>query len=125
MALQPETREQIAVIAWARAQAKAFPSRYPGLEWLHCSLNGVRLTATQARIAKAMGMTAGIADLLLPIPIGQFHGLFIEMKAAKGRPTQEQLEFLNHMGSVGYMTAMCFGAVAAIDTIKGYYAHGG
>lgn len=121
MSLQPETREQMAVIQWARLQAKANPEKYPGLDWLHCSLNGVKLTAVQARIAKAMGMKAGISDLFLPVKRGEFSGLVIEMKAGKNKPTQEQLDYLNHMASQGFAAMWCAGAVAAIDTIKAYY----
>ena len=67
------------------------PSRLNGQDGLikqasiHCSLNGVKLSGTQAKIAKGQGMLSGVPDLFLPVPKNGYHGLFIEMKSEKGR----------------------------------------
>ncbi len=47
-----ESVHQASVIEWSRWALKANPSRYPHLDMLHCSLNGVKLSKTQAGIAK-------------------------------------------------------------------------
>ena len=91
------------------------------LNMLHCSLNGVKLSATQARIAKAQGMLSGVPDLFLPVPRGCFHGLYIEMKSEKGRLTDNQKWFLSNAESLGYKTVVCYSANEAIEKIKEYY----
>ncbi len=93
-----EFSEQCAVIQWARVNER----KYPCLRWLHCSLNGVKLTLGQARKAKAAGMVAGIADLCLPYPSGRYYGLWLELKTKRGRLEPEQKEWLEYLRSVGY-----------------------
>lgn len=51
-----EAEHQKTVVEWAKWAIKANPKRYPNLDMLHCSLNGVKLTKTQAVIAKSQGM---------------------------------------------------------------------
>lgn len=61
----PEADEQAELIRWR----DLFVSSEPRLKWLHASLNGVKLTKGQAAKAKVGGMTAGVWDLFLPVPI--------------------------------------------------------
>lgn len=42
--------------------------------------NGVHISRTQAAIAKAEGLTAGVADTILMIPAQGYHALAIEFK---------------------------------------------
>ena len=56
-----ESAHQQQVIEWARMASRS--AKYPMLELLHCSLNGVKLTKTQAVIAKSQGMLSGVPDL--------------------------------------------------------------
>ena len=115
-----ESAHQSQVIEWSRWAYKT--GKYPMLNMLHCSLNGVKLSATQARIAKAQGMLSGVPDLFLPVPRGCFHGLYIEMKSEKGRLTENQQWFLSNAESLGYKTAVCYSAKEAIDAIEAYYS---
>jgi len=70
---------------------------------------------------KAEGLRPGFPDLFLPVPAQGFHGLAIEMKRQKGSTTsREQLDWLNWLAEQGYMTALCKGAQAAMDTINSY-----
>jgi len=114
-----ESAHQSQVIEWSRWAYKT--GKYPMLNMLHCSLNGVKLSATQARIAKAQGMLSGVPDLFLPVPRGCFHGLYIEMKSEKGRLTDNQKWFLSNAESLGYKTVVCYSANEAIEKIKEYY----
>ena len=115
---QPEAAEQEKVIKWARDNEK----NYPFLWMLHSSLNGVKLSKTQAGKAKASGMLSGVPDLFLPVPRGSFFGLYIEMKSEKGRLTENQQWFLSNAESLGYKTAVCYSAKEAIDAIEAYYS---
>ena len=103
---QPEFEHQCALIAWARLHTTR--RALPGIEWLHCSLNGVKLSRAQAGKAKAAGMLSGVPDLLLPVPKGGQSGLWIEMKAGRNKPTTEQAGFLDAMRTAGYRAEVCY-----------------
>ena len=116
-----ESAYQTQVVEWSRWAFKANPARYPHLDMLHCSLNGVKLSGTQAKIAKGQGMLSGVPDLFLPVPKNGFHGLFIEMKSDKGRVTENQHWFLTNAESLSYKTVICYSAKEAISAIQAYY----
>ncbi|TQF00200.1 MAG: hypothetical protein FKY71_04640 [Spiribacter salinus] len=81
-----EHDEQRSLIAWARmAQAKR-----PELALLHAIPNGGHRNRVAAARIKAEGAARGVPDLCLPVPRGERHGLYIELKAGKGRPSREQ-----------------------------------
>jgi len=93
-----ESRQQSAYVRWFRLQ-------YPELSWLLFSVpNGVATSATQARIAKAEGMVAGVSDLILlhPSGDGQDPGLCIECKTEKGRQSDSQKIWQKKVEAVGY-----------------------
>ena len=115
-----ESAHQAQVIDWSRWAYKT--GKYPMLNMLHCSLNGVKLSGTQAKIAKGQGMLSGVPDLFLPVPKNGYHGLFIEMKSEKGRVTENQHWFLTNADSLGYKTAVCYSAKEAISAIEAYYS---
>lgn len=84
-----ESSLQQTCVRWARYQ-------YPVLRTLLFAVpNGYRTSASQARIAKAEGLVAGVADLILARPSddGQYAVLFIEMKTSKGRQSDYQKAF--------------------------------
>ena len=114
-----ESIQQAQVIEWSRWAYKT--GKYPMLNMLHCSLNGVKLSGTQAKVAKGQGMLSGVPDLFLPVPKNGFHGLFIEMKSEKGRVTENQHWFLTNAESVGYKAVVCYSAKEAISAIEAYY----
>ena len=41
----------------------------------------------------AEGLLAGVADVYVPYPTTRHHGLFLEFKSPKGKPSDKQLEF--------------------------------
>jgi hypothetical protein len=114
---QPESVDQEKVIKWARDNEK----NYPFLWMLHSSLNGVKLSKSQAGKAKASGMLSGVPDLFLPVPRGKYHGLYIEMKSAKGRIMPSQSRYLKAVSDFGYSAVVCYSAIEAIKTIENYY----
>lgn len=65
--------------------------------------NGAHLSMVQARILKAEGMTAGVADMLLlhPSADGRYAALAIEFKTAKGRQSEFQRRWQMALESVG------------------------
>jgi hypothetical protein len=114
-----ESQHQKAVIQWCASNGKA------GL--IFAIPNGTHIKSHQGRAkAKAEGLKKGVPDLFLPVANHDFHGLFIEMKKPKddkspaGKPTKEQLQWIEDLSNEGYMAVICVGVDAAIDTIKAY-----
>lgn len=110
-----EHAQQAALIAWCRM--KPVIAAYPGIELLHSSLNGVKLTKAQAGKAKAAGMLAGVPDLLLPARRGPHTGLAIEMKFGRNKPTEDQEWFLGRLRDEGWKTVVCWDWIDARNVI--------
>lgn len=83
-------------VAWFSLQWR----EYAGL--LHHSPNGGKRNATETAKFKAMGVRAGFPDLGLYVARHGFHGLFIELKTAKGRQTENQVFFQAMLEEQGY-----------------------
>ena len=111
-----EATEQVRVINWSRAYAADFPE----LKLLFHIPNGGSRNRLEAQNLKAQGVKAGVPDLCLPVPMGHFHGLYIEMKYGKNKTTDKQEWWLDQLAAQGYDTAVCYGADEAMDTIAGY-----
>ena len=111
-----EDEGQITVMSWAAINAPG----HPELKLLHHIPNGGKRSKREAAIFRAMGVKAGIPDLFLPCARGKWHGLYIEMKAADGRPTSAQLAIIEALREQSYYCAVCYGAGAAIETITNY-----
>lgn len=67
-----------------------------------------------------MGVKAGIPDLCLPVPRGEYSGLYIEMKFEKGRLEESQKKMLRLLTKQGHFCAVCYGAEEAIYVLKQY-----
>ena len=63
------------------------------------------------------GLPQGFSDLFGVCPSGQ--AVFIEVKAEKGRPTKEQVNFLEVMRSQGALTGIARSADDAENIIRG------
>lgn len=120
-----EYHEQAAVFEWAFYQSK----KYPCLKFLHASTAGEKFAnAKQASRAKKAGMRAGVPDIFLPYPNGEYAGLFIEMKRkiikGQSKPTlsTEQKVWLDYLNEAGYKAIVCYGAGEAIMQIMNYVA---
>ena len=114
----PEKQNQEALFSWAKNHATL--AKYPALDLLSSSLNGVRLTIMQAVFAKRGGMLKGEWDVRLPVARGQYIGLIIEMKAGKNTLTKEQKYYEMRMKQEGHYTAVCYDWISAKAVIEGY-----
>ena len=111
-----EATEQEALITWCRI----FENRYPELKMIYHIPNGGSRNQLEAANLKRQGVKAGVPDLCLPVPKDGYHGLYIEMKYGKNKPTGNQEEWLESLRQYGYKTAVCYGADKARETIKQY-----
>lgn len=108
--MKPEEIVQKAVVQHLRSRG------VPGLVYFHVP-NGGKRGPVEGAIFKAMGVRAGVADLIL------FHegkSFALELKADNGRPSESQLEFLSDIERAGAFTAMPRGLDAAIATLEAW-----
>ena len=115
-----EAVEQEALVRWAAWEAK----RTPELRLLFHVPNGGRRDKREAARLKAQGVKPGVPDLFLPVPRGGYHGLWIELKAAGGRPSANQCEWIGDLNEQGYRAVICYGWDAAREEIGGYLKSG-
>ena len=90
----------------------------------HVPNEGKRSKSAGARM-KQEGLKPGVPDVCLPVPRGGFHGLYVEMKVGKNKPTDNQREWLAGLKEQGYATAVCYGWEAASKVILKYLNLGG
>jgi hypothetical protein len=94
-----------------------------GLLLIHIPNGGSRKNAFEGWRLKQQGARAGVSDLLLPVPRGGAHGLWIEFKATPpwdAAPSPEQLDWLARMREQGYEAYLCLGVEAAYARIAAY-----
>lgn len=97
-ARRSEDTEQMSVMDWARWNQNA----HPELELLHHCPNGGSRNKAEAVKLKQMGVKAGIPDLCLPVPMGMYNGLYIEMKYDTGRLEDSQKKMLKALAAAGH-----------------------
>ncbi len=117
-----ETEIQMALCKYCRL-------KYPKALF-NVDLSGMNLSKTQSGQAKVMRSGKGFPDFMLYEPKGQYHGLFIELKAEgiklykeSREPTTdhviEQLAMIDELKKRGYQAMICIGldhAMIALDT---------
>ena len=85
-----------------------------GLVFFHVPNGGFR-NKSEAALLKAMGVHAGVSDLIL-VHGGKFFAL--ELKAQGGRASEEQLRFIADIDREGAYTALATGVDAALATLE-------
>lgn len=111
-----EHQEQAALMRVCRLHE----NKYPGLELIHAIPNGGQRHIAVARKLKAEGVKAGVPDIFLPVPRGNAHGLYIELKAKGGRVSDAQRNMLAALSSQGYACIVAYGWENAWGEVKSY-----
>lgn len=111
-----EFQEQKALFDWARIAEKY----YPELCMMFHVPNGGSRNPIEAVHLKSSGVKSGVPDICLPIPRGNFHGLWIEMKSETGKLSRQQRSWMTALREYGYSVATCFCAEEAMQIIKLY-----
>ena len=112
-----EDQEQMTVMSWAH-RTKFKDGRLS--DYLFHIPNGGSRNIIEATKLKKMGVKAGVPDLQLIVPNGEVHGLWVELKAQKGKLQPSQQIMIQRVEAQGYMCKVCFGADEAISEIKKY-----
>lgn len=105
-----EATEQQAIIEWC--------------EWNKIPIfaipNGGKRNAKEAYFMKKSGVKSGVPDMFIPMPAGDYAGLFIELKVGQNKLTDKQKRWLDLLTKNGYKAEVCYGAKQAIELIRGY-----
>lgn len=80
---------------------------------------GLRTKKTASRL-KSEGQKKGISDILGMVPKGRYHGMFLEVKTEKGRPTAEQRAVLERFEGQGYHCVVCRGFEACWSALVAF-----
>lgn len=112
-----EDDEQALLFEWAEWNT----TTYPSLSMLYAIPNGGYRKMATARRMKKTGTKKGVPDVCLPVSRGNYNGLYIEMKRAKGgRASDEQKWWLEHLTDQGYRAVICKGFAEARDELISY-----
>jgi hypothetical protein len=121
-----EHDEQAVVFEWGQLQAGLFPE----LQLLFAIPNGAKLPwkedehgqrySREALKMKAEGLKAGVPDMCLPVARGGWHGLFIELKVGRNKPSEAQLIWIYRLQLQGYRCCVAYGADQAIQILRDY-----
>lgn len=119
--LPKEGVEQATLFHWAEMQTW----KHPELSLMFHVPNGGKRSATEAARMQKEGVKAGVPDIFLPVPRGEYHGMWIEMKRIKGgRVSEEQQKWHDALRAQGYAVNVCKGWQEAADCLEEYLALG-
>jgi len=111
-----EHLSQVAIFHWARLNEH----RCSALAWMFAVPNGGHRNKVVAGKLKAEGVKRGVPDICLPAARNGFHGLWIEMKYGKNKPTDIQLEFHEFLREAGHRVEICWTAEEARKELCDY-----
>jgi hypothetical protein len=113
-----EEDHQAALFAWARLARRA---THPELRMLYHPANGGHRPGRTASKLAGQGVRPGVADVILDVARGGFHGLRIELKRmGKHEVSAEQTQWIEDWNREGYHAVVCVGWEAARNVILGY-----
>ena len=114
-----EAQEQVALFQWA--QYALTPEQYL---MMFAIPNGGSRNIAEACNLKRQGVKRGVPDIMLAVPISQYHGLFIEMKFGKNKASNEQVKFIEQLNKNGYIAVCVTGWDKARECIIDYLKEG-
>jgi hypothetical protein len=105
---RPEQQIQRQVFAHIRARA------YPGVFAFHVA-NGVNSSIRTGRALKAAGLVAGVPDICI---IHRATSHFLELKAGRNKPTQQQKDVMDMLELAGARVAVAYSLEEALYTLE-------
>lgn len=114
--IEKESLEQMKLIEWC----ELMKNRIPQLAWIYHVPNGEKRDYVTAAKLKKMGVKAGVPDLVLPVSRRGYHGLYIEMKVDKNKPSEKQRKWISHLMEEGYLVKICYGFSEASSVLLEY-----
>lgn len=103
---------------------RLYQSHYPALKKIFHVPNGGKRSPKAGLQLKAEGVRPGVCDYLLIhrsfFRRSHYNGLGIELKAGKGRLSDEQIEFAIETAKEGFYVVDCWSADTAWDVLAEY-----
>jgi len=106
-----------------------FRLRYRGYRIFAVPNGGERNVAVAQKL-KAEGVSAGVPDLCIPVPMGGYHGLWIEMKKSrvgvrgelvdKGVLSENQKDWIEYLRGMGYRVEVAYSVGEFMGIIGDY-----
>lgn len=93
---------------------------YSGYLWFHPANGGSR-NIIEASKFKAMGVKAGVPDIVICQSSGLFHALFIELKVGKNKLTSTQIAWHGKLRQNRYFVAVCYSFDEVKLTVENYF----
>lgn len=117
-----EEREQIYLFDFMRHAhfRHSDGSLRPVVKYLFAIPNGGHRHPVTAAKMKAAGVKPGVSDLFLAYPHQDKHGLWIELKVGKGKPSRDQLAWIDSMVEVDYLAMVVWGWKSVVDSVDAY-----
>lgn len=98
-----------------------FISLYPKIkDYIFHIPNGGSRHVVEAKRLKLSGVKRGVPDIFVAIPKTPFHGLFIEFKTGKNKPSIAQKEMIKRLEENGYSCPVCYSTEEGISVLKDY-----
>ena len=117
MKKRSEHDEQSNLFAWARKYAPMIKQ----LAMLFAIPNGGKADKMQKIWAWKEGQEAGVPDIFLAVPKGEFAGLFVEMKVKPhGKVSDDQKRWHVMLEAMGYQVEVCWSSEQAQKVILDY-----
>lgn len=113
--VKSEDEEQALLVDWLRSQGIRF----------YAIPNGGKREIKEAVKFKRTGVSAGVPDLCIPIPVPSagYHGLYIELKRQRGSTvTEKQKEWIEFLVNNGYYAQVAYGFDEARKTVLFYFS---
>lgn len=115
-----EERLQYEIVRWWDANCERFEATPSDLAHIP---NGM-MSESARRRSLALGVRPGYPDLMLCVPRGAYHAMFIELKrpgrSVAGGLSADQRRILSRLRDLGYYTFACNSFDAAVEAITHY-----
>ena len=112
-----EHQHQVRLFKWA----KRVVGQYPRIGLMYAIPNGGYRGGLEGWRLKEEGVKAGMPDIHLPVAVGGYTGLWIEMKTAVGKLSAAQKEVIGELRECGHRVEVCRGYPEAKAVIDDYY----
>lgn len=94
--------------------------QHPSILLLHAIPNGDWRGWGTGKKLKVQGVIPGIPDLFLPVARSGFHGLYLELKKARGSVSEEQWKIMLALHEEGYCVRLTNSLSVALEIITNY-----
>lgn len=94
--------------------------RFPELRFIFAVPNAAKRNPPLAAYLVAEGLTAGVPDVIVPMPRRGYHAAFIENKIGNNKMSPAQIKFRDFLIGEGYFVKACYSVTEQTKTLEWY-----